>query len=90
MKNIYIVRGQCGEYEKHEEWLVHAYPEASVAEAVATELNLWCKEHKCHVSDCPTMDENPVVEGRPPSDPKFRLRGYSGVEYDVVEVGYGP
>lgn len=83
MKHIYLVIGETGEYDDHNEWVVHAYrsrelalEHAAAAEAVAKEI---FKEYPFPACI--------AANAKNPHDPKMQI-DYTGSRYRVEEIEY--
>jgi hypothetical protein len=51
VKSCFIVQGSTGEYSDHCEWISCVFLTRESAEALATKLNQWALENKCHTQN---------------------------------------
>lgn len=87
--NAYIVAGDTGEYSDHRAWYVRVFLDKERADALAKELNDWCKAHNCLTDDDSNSDIQRYweIKDHPPEDPDFVV-DYTGTRYSVCEVPY--
>ncbi len=78
-QSVYLVHGECGEYDGRQEWFVCAYTAKETAQQHVAALNQWIRTWLSgsafspgYITDCPY-------------DPYCRT-DFSGTKYQVIEV----